>query len=134
MVSRKKSKNKKWVCTECKDWEKNPVVCVHLEKLIKSESGQSVRAVQVKDIDKINPQDYTLVIPAKVADGSYERQFKEKLRAYGLHPLQIEILVRRFFYEYTLKEITEELDIASVRTTYNLMSKALKELKARGMK
>lgn len=140
MALKKRSKKKKWTCTKCKNWDKNPHVCKHLEALLDTNSKQSIKATSHPNTDSLSKIDHTAMdytvfsIPEKIMDGSYERKFKEKIRSYGLHPIQVEILVRKFFYEDTLKDITKELNISSVRTTFNLLNRALKDLKARGLK
>jgi DNA-directed RNA polymerase specialized sigma subunit len=79
------------------------------------------------DLDPIN-----VIIPPSIANRSTEMEFREKLKNFALPKIQIEILVRRFFYEMSLRDIAKELKIISAGTVLNQLNKALTDLKQRG--
>lgn len=127
----KKRLKKTWRCTECKDWDLNPHVCKHLEKLIGEPQG-AVSLSYRPNMDVYLADQSFIFIPEKVLDGTYERKFRRKLRKAGLKPIQIDILVMRFFYEMSLKDISEEMSIISARKVLSVIEDSLKELKEHG--
>lgn len=75
-----------------------------------------------------------VIVPESISSGQDEEDFRKKLLEYGLHPLQAEIVIRRFFYEMTLRDIATELNIISPSTVLNQLNKSLADLKMRGFK
>lgn len=126
----KENLKKRWVCEVCPGWEENPYMCEHLEKLVNYNPTGS-GAIYTDNIEKFDVDVFTFFLPKGVADGSYERRFRRKIKKYGLSPIQVDILVMRFFYGMPLKEISEELNIVSARTVLNILNKTLKEIKER---
>ncbi len=115
----------------CPDWDENPRICEHLEKLIRSDSSQSVPTVYRQQIDTM----YGFKVasfPPKMLDGTYEQNFRDKLIKAGLDSIKVEVLIRRYMYDMTLKEISEDLSIISPRTVLNLIEQSMKFIKSKG--
>lgn len=129
--SKKRSKKKRWVCKECPGWELSPHVCKHLEALIQEPQVRQPTIMHYRDIDNFQER-YTIVIPENILNGQWEAEFREKLKQYGLEPIFINIVVMRFLYEMSLKEIAKELEIVSPSTVLGLLRRSLQMLKERG--
>jgi DNA-directed RNA polymerase specialized sigma subunit len=91
-------------------------------------AGRSAKSVPTGNIDLVP----ITVVPESIADGTNEMKFREKLLGYGLDELRVEVLVMRFFYDMTLREISDELSLANPSTALYLLDSSLAELKEKG--
>jgi DNA-directed RNA polymerase specialized sigma24 family protein len=152
--SKQNSQKREWVCNKCPGWKSNPHVCKHLEAAIgRTSSSQSVKAYPKKDIEEflanninevawdyeISPSSEVfdptnVIVPESISSGQDEESFRLKLKLFGLPQIQIEILVRRYFYDLNLRDIAKELNIISASTVLNQLNKALDDLRSRGFK
>lgn len=110
--------------------------CVHLNKLI-SEKGphyENINTYVGNNIDKAYYESGAgLIIPPGISNRSYEFQFRRKMVAAGLEPIKVDILVLKYVYELSFREITDELGVTSLSTTVRLHEESLKILKKRGI-
>lgn len=86
--------------------------------------------------DRIEAEYYTsgagYIIPEGIKNRSYEFQFRRKLEKAGLEPIKVDILVLKYVYSMTLREIEEELGILTAMTALRLHNEALATLKKKG--
>lgn len=139
MMSTKKKGQKNYGSGQKKIWacnhgcENKTQPCVHLNKLIQTESGESVKAVPTGKIDKFYYESGAgYVIPKEIRDRTWELQFRTKLMDAGLEQIKIDILVLRFIYEMTIKDIGEELGFLSSSSTLRFLNESLAHLKKIG--
>jgi hypothetical protein len=132
--SKKLSEKKDWICPSCKNDKPHP--CDHLDKLVREPSSQSVSAMPVRDIDSVVTEEMLVMwaIPPEISSGAWERNFRQKLIKYGMSEVKIDIVVHKYVYEMTLKDISDELGIRSPSTVFRLLKEALEDLKKRGFK
>ncbi len=110
-------------------------MCSHLNSLLPSESGDSIRATPTAKIDSFYYESGAgYVIPKEIRDRTWEHKFRERLSKTGLEQLKIDILVCRFVYEMSMSEITQELEVSSASTALRLMTESLKYLKEIGFR
>ena len=72
------------------------------------------------------------VIPEGIKNRTYEMQFREKLTRAGLTPVCVDILVFRFVYDLSLRDIAEEIGITASSHVYRLLQESLAYLKKVG--
>lgn len=75
-----------------------------------------------------------IVIPKEIRDRTFELQFRDKLRKAGLTQLKVDLLVLRFCYDASLKDIVEEMNFVSQTSVLRLLNQSLRYLKKRGFK
>lgn len=126
----------KWECPvnpPCRAWDKVP--CKHLESaLAKGNRSTSITpryiGTRVESIaDKGFLEIHEMVIPEHIRTGSFEKNFRIRIRKAGLEKHEIDLVTLRFVYDYTLKDICEEMGIPSAQTALNILNRALKTLK-----
>lgn len=96
--------------------------CIHLEKLIsvkakKDPQFESVNRYAGNNVDKV-AKDFSSV-------ESYETDFIRRLQLLPLPEIQVSLLVFRYVYDKSFKQIRELLKIPSVTTTIRLHNDAL---------
>jgi hypothetical protein len=127
----KKISKKVWECEH--GCAQTDVPCKHLEALIASGPKNSVEAIPTGKIDKFYYDSGAgYIIPKEIRDRTWEMQFRNKLLTAGLEPAKVDILVLRFIYDMTLKDITEELNFVNIKTVLRMLSDSLKYLKKIG--
>lgn len=135
MESKKQSKRKIWSCDEGCDLTKG-TPCEHLERLLTDPQGPSFEGTRRRVDKPIDSFYYNsgagFVIPEGIKSGKYERQFREKLKTWGLTAIQVDIMVGTFIYEDTIKEIAKDLSIPTLSTVVRLRSEALRLLRTKG--
>ena len=125
--------SKTWECPEGCDLTKQS--CKHLDEIVNDPPSTSVRAVPVERIDSFYYESGAgVVVPPEVRDRIYEQAFRKKLKKHGLVGIKTEVLVLRFCYDATLKNIADELGIVSQSTVLRLINQSLRYLKSRGFK
>ncbi len=129
----KKAPAKEWICPEGCKLSATP--CEHLEGLI-SNPNKDPRFENIHERvseSKIDREYYDsgagYVIPEGIRNRSYEYKFREKMQKAGLEPIKVDILVLRFVYDQSLRDIAEELGIVSSQTVLNMLSSALASLR-----
>lgn len=125
-----------WSCEKCKNFEKRTTPCKHLEALISESTSEPSFEGTHRRVDKRPENLYYesgagFVIPPGIRSGRYEAQFRNKLTKFGLQPIEVDVLVLRFVYEESIRDISEELRIISKSEVLNILTNALKELKRR---
>ena len=109
--------------------------CQHLEALIQPKrTGPLFESVNtyVGDCDNRAEPPPTFIVPEGMRDRSYEMTFRNKLSKYIVDQIKIDILVLRYIYEQSFKEIAEELGVLSITTAVRLHSEAIELLKKKG--
>ncbi len=97
------------------------------------ETAESIRAIPSEKIDKFYYESGAgYVIPPEIRDRTFELGFREKLMRAGLEQVKIDILVLRFVYDMSLKDIASELSFLSSSSVYNILEDSLKFLKKIG--
>jgi hypothetical protein len=123
----KKPSKKKWKCPEgCKMQDGKP--CPHLEDLLPSmEQGLDRHKLSYfPRIDELWSEEYiTSTMTQKQLTS-----FVKKLKEYGLAEHHIIILVDKYAFSKTLKEITEEHGFTSVGVVHYLLKQAEKQVKS----
>lgn len=125
-----------WSCEVCENSEKHKTPCVHLEKLISDPIKEPTFEGTHRRVDKRPENLYYesgagFIIPPGIRSGRYEAQFRNKLVKQGLNPIEVDVLVLRFVYEESIRDIAEELKIISKSEVLNILNSSLKELKRR---
>ena len=132
--NKSRKRGKIWVCREgCK---MTSIPCTHLEKLItvrtKEPNFESVNRYAGNNIDQsYYDSGAGFIIPKGIKDRSYEFQFRRKLEKAGLEQIKVDVLVLRFVYDFSMRQIAEELGVISATTVLRLLSDSLKHLKGR---
>lgn len=72
------------------------------------------------------------VIPDHVKDRTFELSFREKLRKAGLQEFAIDLLVLRFVYAMSIRDISEELSVVSSSTALRILQESLTYLRKKG--
>lgn len=132
--SLRKPSLKTWVCPEGCKLHTSP--CKHLEKLItpknKDPQFESVNRYVGNNVEK-NYYDSGAgyVIPPGIKNRSYEYRFRSKLEKAGLDLVKVDILVLRFVYDMSIRDIVEELGMFSGSMVVRLLDESLKSLKKR---
>lgn len=101
--------------------------------MVRSPESKSVKAIPTGKIDRMYYDSGAgYVIPKEIRDRTWEMQFRDRLGKTGIEQVKIEILVRRFVYDMSLKDIAEELSSPSSSTVLRLLSDSLRFLKRIG--
>lgn len=110
--------------------------CVHLNKLI-SHPGPIYENVNTYIGDNVDrayiAAGLNTIVPEGIKNRSYEFQFRRKMEKVGLNPLEVDILVLRYIYSMSFREISAELGIVSTTTTYRFHKLSLDLIKKRGL-
>lgn len=132
-MARKPSK-KPWKCKHGCKVTQTP--CVHLEKLLSNRTGnRQVKLMYRPDIERtaLSPhhtQSYTELLYSN----PHELQnFRNFLRKYALQEYQLNLLIDRFVYNKTFKEIYAEQQWASLTACFRVFSKTVELLVERGI-
>lgn len=124
-----------WVCPKGCKLTSTP--CEHLNKLISNPSKEPTfegtnRQVSTNVIDReYYDSGAGYVIPEGIRSRAYEYKFRAKMEKAGLEPVRVDILVLRFVYDQSLRDIAEELGIMSTTTVLRLLDESLATLKKR---
>lgn len=134
MIVVKKKPTETWVCPEGCDLSASP--CKHLERLISNPNKEPQFENKYKCIGSNVEKAYYesgagFVIPEGIRSRSYEYQFRAKMEKAGLEPVKVDILVLRFVYSMSLRDIAEELGVMSSMTVLRLYEEAMTVLKRR---
>lgn len=108
-------------------------MCSHLNQVIQGEPSESVKAIPTGKIDRFYYDSGAgYVLPKEIRDRTWEMQFRDKLSKTGLEQVKVDILVCKFVYDMSLKDIAEELGSPSPSTVLRLLGDSLRYLKKIG--
>lgn len=136
---KKTRKVSRWKCVHGCNNETVGVPCPHLEELLESKTEKQKRgydrevdivftdALEKYEKDVIRPIiEYFPPVPA-------EQLLQEKLRQYDLTPAEKHIIINKFVYGKTFRELGKDLKMSEF-WTHGVYKKALKKLKEKGYK
>lgn len=93
----------------------------------------AVHAAPNGDMDRYTDIDWSqVVIPDHIVDQSVEVRFREKLKQAGVDRITREIMICKFVYEYSFRQIQEELHLTSAMQAFRMLTKGLEFLRSKG--
>lgn len=102
-------------------------VCDHFNEVLPKPSGRSVKPKYVRYLDSLSRN----LLP--VYQGN-ERSFRTSLKPYGLADELIQLLVDKFVYNKSYREIEQEHQFESIGGVYSTFRMIFSALKAKGYK
>lgn len=75
---------------------------------------------------------FNVILPKHIEERTYEKQLRGRLKRAGLNEIERNVVVFKFVYEMSLKDISEELGIPTLQTAHNILVRSLKQLREKG--
>ncbi len=103
--------------------------CEHVEEMLPDRRRQTVRMVYRDSMDHLSMDvDNAPTLSEQVLE------MQTRLSGYALNELEIDILVCKFVYKHSLRDIAEDLGFSSHSTVNLLYKQALDKLKQKGFR